>query len=45
MIADWGLQDVLLGLGFGWSGHGSMVVREFCFVKCGAGMRFPPTRE
>ena len=30
MIGDWGLQGVLLGLWFGWSGHGSMVVRGFC---------------
>ncbi len=37
MIADWGLQDVLLGLWFGWSGHGPRIVRGFCFVKCDAG--------
>ena len=37
MIDDWGLQGVLLGLGFGWSGHGSRVVRGFCFVKCETG--------
>ena len=41
MIADWGLQGVLLGLWFGWSGHGSRVVRGFCFVKCDAGGEIP----
>ena len=28
---------------FSCSGHVSMVVREFCFVKCEAGDGFPPT--
>ena len=37
-IGDWGLQDCLLGLWFRWSGHGSRIVRGFCFVKCDAGV-------
>ena len=36
LIDDWGLQDCLLGVWFCWSGHGSRIVRGFCFVKCGA---------
>ena len=36
-VVDWGLQDGSLWLWFRWSGHGSRIVRGFCFVKCDAG--------